>query len=437
MSKNLHSFITVAALLSLLHCAYSAAQHRFYLRLTEQQFSQLPLDVVAQTLISLIALIYGTSFIANPFQFIKKDQHHDRTCDEALNCPSFITFDNRIKAISSNLATIKTTLRSPNDSNRKALDFGNIPAARIPKNTKKAKVHEITKKQADEAFENCLQLVKKHDVDNYLSILTMPKNVQPEFVAIDALNVEIAQIREKVDTRRGDTSAMYRLQFWKDAIMSIYGLSTLTIPRQPVAIALCVFAPNARSDLLLKMIETRQATIGDRQFENIEALIDYGKSTTGSLLHLKMSALARQTSTTLLPNAIEICEEVGAAYAVANLIRSTHPLLARGIVLIPADVMGLNGTNPDSIYNKKKVEESKGVVKDLFKVSENLLNSSRSRIDEIPKHLRPALVSTCASIDHILKITKKVDYDIYSPLLQRRNPLLLWSLFYRKLVGKY
>ncbi|VDK80514.1 unnamed protein product [Cylicostephanus goldi] len=73
MSKTLYNVITLASLASLLHCAYSAAQHRSYLRLTEQPFISLPADVLAQTIISLIALIYGATHVAGAFQHIKSD----------------------------------------------------------------------------------------------------------------------------------------------------------------------------------------------------------------------------------------------------------------------------------------------------------------------------------------------------------------------------
>uniref|UniRef100_A0A1I7T9B9 Membrane magnesium transporter n=1 Tax=Caenorhabditis tropicalis TaxID=1561998 RepID=A0A1I7T9B9_9PELO len=129
MASTIYRLITIVSLLSLIHCAYSAAQHRFYLRLTEQPFVSLPADVVAQTVISLVALIYGTSYLANPFQYIKKDQHHDRTCDEALNCPSFITFENRSKAMSPEFAmlrTLKQQQRQRQTSSRKETHSGRV-----------------------------------------------------------------------------------------------------------------------------------------------------------------------------------------------------------------------------------------------------------------------------------------------------------------------
>lgn len=330
----------------------------------------------------------------------------------------------------------------PNNEKRtpsRSPDFSNIPGARVPKLVPKSnRVLEISKKQADEAFSNCLDMVRKHDVDSYLSILTMSKKAQPELVALNALNVELASIRDKVDTRRGDTSAMYRLQFWKDAISSIYGVSPLPVPRQPVAIALCSFASRANPEMLLKLVETRQSTIGDRQFPDINALCDYGKSTIGSLLCLQMDALARVSiGTKVLSLGYDVARDIGAAYAIANIIRATHPLLARGIVLLPADVMSMNGATPDSLYKKKKLDEACGMTKDLVNESKRLLSDARNRIDMVPKAVRPALSGTSATTDYIINKIEKNKYDIYSPHLQRRNPLLLWSIMVKKLCSKF
>ncbi|CAP23728.1 Protein CBG02872, partial [Caenorhabditis briggsae] len=491
--------ITIVSVLSLLHCAYSAAQHRFYLRLTEQPFVNLPFDVVFQTSISLVALIYGTSFIANPFQYIKKDQvtsrpnmrrssqlsiiHHlrqscqsdvtrirsdplveaatasetmlitrnaQRTCLRSesllgrLGFPRIVTTrhfsiksspfatDNRDNnANDKSYEKKKTSSRSP--------DFNNIPGARVPKSMpKSSRVLEISQTQANDAFRTCLDMIKKQDVDSYQAILTMNKKAQPEIVALNALNVELASIRDKVDTRKGDTSAMYRLQFWKDAISSIYGISPLPVPRQPVAIALCSFASSANPDLLLKLVETRQSTIGDRQFSDINALCDYGKSTIGSLLCLQIDALARSsTQTKVFPMTYDVAKGLGAAYAIANIIRATHPLLARGIVLLPADVMSLNGATPDSLYKKKKLDESVGMTKDLVNEAKRLLADARRQIDQVPKAVRPALAATGATTDYIIKTVEKNKYDIYSPHLQRQNPLLLWSLLVKNLCSKF
>lgn len=100
-AKSVFRLVCFAGLLSLLHCAYSAAQHRFYLRLTEQPFTQLPADLILQTLVSLVAVIYGASYIAGDFLPVRSDlQNRSKSWDTVGNCPSFYVFDHRARALS-------------------------------------------------------------------------------------------------------------------------------------------------------------------------------------------------------------------------------------------------------------------------------------------------------------------------------------------------
>jgi len=59
MASLLDKLFVALGLIVLLHAAYSAAQHRAYLRLTEQDFTTLPSDVLIQTLAGLIIACYG------------------------------------------------------------------------------------------------------------------------------------------------------------------------------------------------------------------------------------------------------------------------------------------------------------------------------------------------------------------------------------------
>lgn len=341
-----------------------------------------------------------------------------------------------IPAIRSNSTQKSSPFQSEIQQN--SPNFNNLPGARLPKSPIKSKtrVLEITKKQADEAFQSCFQLVKSHDVDSYLSILTANRRVQAELVVLNAFNVELARIRDKVDTRKGDTSAMYRLQFWKDALNSIYGNSALPVPRQPIAIGLCVFAPAVRHDILLKLVEARQSTIGDKPFANTDLLSSYGKSTIGSLLSLQVDAFSRANDVPALSETYSVCDSIGAAAAIANLIRSTLPLLTRGVVLLPSDLMQLHGVTPDTVFKKKKIEETTALVRDLFKESKRHLDVAKNGAVSVPKQLRPALVSTVATTEHVLKVIEKAKFDVYSPYLQRRNPLHIWTILFRNMTGR-
>lgn len=97
-----HKLILIAGFLSLFHAAYSAAQHRSYLRLNELEFTSLPLDVLMQGVASLFAVMYGVLYIAGDFKEIKASAElENKTWDTYKNIPSFYTFNHRGKAFSS------------------------------------------------------------------------------------------------------------------------------------------------------------------------------------------------------------------------------------------------------------------------------------------------------------------------------------------------
>uniref|UniRef100_A0A914N347 Membrane magnesium transporter n=1 Tax=Meloidogyne incognita TaxID=6306 RepID=A0A914N347_MELIC len=88
------------SILSLAHCAYSAAQHRSYLRLIGQPFTCLPLDLLFQTIISLLIAMISTAFVVGEFQPIRADfLTSKKSWDTIGNCPSFYIFDHRGKCL--------------------------------------------------------------------------------------------------------------------------------------------------------------------------------------------------------------------------------------------------------------------------------------------------------------------------------------------------
>lgn len=85
--------------MSLAHAAFSAAQYRGFLRVSEQPFEgQLPVDIVAQTIVSLLVLLYSIVSVTGELKVIKADlsfgsKHHDQVFGP--HPPSFWTFNHR------------------------------------------------------------------------------------------------------------------------------------------------------------------------------------------------------------------------------------------------------------------------------------------------------------------------------------------------------
>lgn len=101
VATSTHKFLTLLGFLSVLHAAYSAAQHRSYLRITEQEFTTLPIDIIIQGIASLFVVMYGVLYIAGDFKEIRAVVDLENKSWETLrNLPSFQTFSHRGKALS-------------------------------------------------------------------------------------------------------------------------------------------------------------------------------------------------------------------------------------------------------------------------------------------------------------------------------------------------
>lgn len=87
-------------LLSLAHAAYSAAQHRAYLRLTEEEFTTLPVDILLQSILGLLLMCFGIVNVVGKFREIKAAADMDKRGWENLgNRSSFYSFAHRGKAL--------------------------------------------------------------------------------------------------------------------------------------------------------------------------------------------------------------------------------------------------------------------------------------------------------------------------------------------------
>merc|ERR1712232_981918 len=71
LKMSVHKACLIAGFISLLHVAYSAVQHRTYLRITEQEFKILPLDMVIQAVASLIVVLYSILQMMGKFKEIR------------------------------------------------------------------------------------------------------------------------------------------------------------------------------------------------------------------------------------------------------------------------------------------------------------------------------------------------------------------------------
>ncbi|KAK7090605.1 ER membrane protein complex subunit 5-like [Littorina saxatilis] len=93
-------YCVIFGLVALAHAAYSSAQHRTYLRLTEQDFTMLPLDILVQCLLGLLLTCYGVVQVAGSFKEIRaSSEQENKTWDMLSNRGGFNIFNHRGKAM--------------------------------------------------------------------------------------------------------------------------------------------------------------------------------------------------------------------------------------------------------------------------------------------------------------------------------------------------
>lgn len=101
--------VLTIGLIGLCHAAYSATQHRNYMRLTDAEnledtgstkITSLPMDIVIQTLISLLLCCAGLIGISTKFKQIKiTSEWENKTWDNIGNRTSFWSFQHRGKTL--------------------------------------------------------------------------------------------------------------------------------------------------------------------------------------------------------------------------------------------------------------------------------------------------------------------------------------------------
>lgn len=88
--------LVTVGLLFLAHAAYSAAQHRAYIRLTEQEFTTLPADILIQSIAGLVITCLGIVKVVGHFREIKAAADLEKRSWECLaNRPSLYSFAHR------------------------------------------------------------------------------------------------------------------------------------------------------------------------------------------------------------------------------------------------------------------------------------------------------------------------------------------------------
>lgn len=144
----------------------------------------------------------------------------------------------------------------------------------------------------------CINSVRKVDYENFVCTgLLRPSSLQRPAMAIRALNVELASVRDQVSN---PNIGQMRLQFWRETIDSIYSSPNTNIAKKinhPVAREIELLIRNNQLTKMWfhRLIKSRETTLNDMPFADVEKLENYLEQSITPTYYLLLE-LAKQRS---------------------------------------------------------------------------------------------------------------------------------------------
>jgi NADH dehydrogenase [ubiquinone] 1 alpha subcomplex assembly factor 6 len=273
----------------------------------------------------------------------------------------------------------------------------------------------------------CAAQVRRLDRDRYLTALLAPAAAREGLLALYALNVELARVRESISE---PLVGQIRLQWWRDSIDGIYaGEPRRHAVLAPLAAAIERHAlPQA---LFADMIEARELDMEPGPPATLSALLDYADRTAGTLLALALVVLGAGDTDGGTGRA---GRAVGQAWVLAGIVRAV-PFHARDRRLyLPADLLDRHGVRQRDVLELRPSPGLAGVARELADLARAKLAEAR-RVAVPRRLLSPFLLASLA--DEHLRRLAQAGYDVFDPRIVAAPPRRLFSLLLRSWLGRF
>ena len=169
----------------------------------------------------------------------------------------------------------------------------------------------------------CARLVERGDPDRFLAAMAAPVAARGPLLTLYAFNLEVARAPW---VTKEPLIARMRLQFWRDVVE---GAGAEAPPAHEVAgpLAALIVAKELPRDVLLALIDAREADLERAPFGDEAALWAYLEATSGGLMQLCVRALGGAGDA--------MARDLGVAQGLANYLMAVPVLEAAGRLPLP------------------------------------------------------------------------------------------------------
>jgi NADH dehydrogenase [ubiquinone] 1 alpha subcomplex assembly factor 6 len=271
----------------------------------------------------------------------------------------------------------------------------------------------------------CLNEVRRHDHDRYLTALFLPADRRAAALALCAFNLEIARTREIVSE---PLLGQIRLQWWRETIEGVFEGT----PREhPVVDALgtAIRQHDLPRDRLEALIDAREADLEDAPPSDLRALENYAAETSGEL-----SALVMQTLEGVEDVSIAAARKVGTAWAIIGLARAVGFHAQTQRIYIPEELLSEYEVERRRLFDLKPSAGLNRAIEHMVDRAVSFLADARSSSPDITNAARRGLLLASLA-DRYIAAIRKAGFDPFAIPAAHAPPVirLAWTAWR----GKY
>ncbi|XP_071253412.1 NADH dehydrogenase (ubiquinone) complex I, assembly factor 6-like isoform X1 [Salvelinus alpinus] len=322
----------------------------------------------------------------------------------------------------------------------------------------RASTNSTIESQHNEKY--CIDIVRSRDYDGFVSSLLLPEDARRSSLALRAFNVELAQAGEGLcfpEDYRSDADAVLEDYSGGDlqgrppsaacqcrtmegsGLSREFFLATVLLHLHCLLFGVLGWVSVQHFEIsadavkkhyltkrwMLRIISEREKDMEDRAYRNLQELEAYSDNTQSSLLYLLLESLGVKDV-----HADHAASHIGKAQGIVMCLRATPYNSSRRKVYLPMDICMLHRASQEDFIRGSREQNVRDVVYDIASQAHVHLQHARSFSKNIPSSAFPAFLQTVVLEDYLQRV-QRVDFDVFHPSLQKRNPLIPIQLYIR------
>lgn len=270
----------------------------------------------------------------------------------------------------------------------------------------------------------CRDVLRRYDYPSYLLSTFQPARSVDSFLALRALNVDLALIPDNVSNT---TVGKMRYQFWTETVDKAFrGVP----PAQPVAVLLNHVLDSGvqlTKPYILRMIAERERRIDNMTFPNLSALESYSEKTYSTLLYLHLESLDIRK-----PAVDDIAQHIGLAMGITSTLRGLPYFFSKKIVPVPTDICTKFNLAQEDLLRHREVNGLQDAIFEVATRANDHLISAKVKIRELNESAEIKRDASGVFLNAVpsklfLERLEGFNFDATEPKLLKKE----WTLPYR------